>query len=303
MNIAVIDIGTNTVLMTIYDTNKKQTISDHSTIVRLGEGVSESKIITQAAIVRLINTLTDYQNAATLNNVRKFFLIATSAMRDAKNQKQVINYVFAATGLTIDVISGDDEAELTYFGGIDGIKIPTSSIGLLDIGGGSTEYIIGNSEKVVSKKSLNIGTVRLSEKFNLLGEDPKQYKINDFKQLVTEQLKTLPMVIQEKTTWVAVAGTPTSLSSIILNLTTYDANRVHGSKVTVAQLNKLCDEFSKIPPSEILKRYPILNKRHDVILAGCLILLGSFEYFRIEEIIVSDRGLRYGKIKSILTKN
>lgn len=303
MKIAAIDIGTNTVLMTIKNKSDDDSVKDFSSIVRLGEGLHDSGVISQAAIDRLIETLQNYKTILKTENVERVELIATSAMRDAKNKNEVIDQVLSKTDLTITVISGDEEASLTYFGGIDGLKFHSDSIGLLDIGGGSTEYILGNGSFIRNKKSLNIGTVRLSERFNLLGEDPNDYKIQKFTDHVYQQLQSLRFYSKPETEWVAVAGTPTSLSSVILNLTKYIPEMVHGSIITKSQLKNYTKEFSSIPPSEIVRRYPILNKRQDLILAGCLILLCSFEHFSMNKILVSDRGLRYGKLKMIAKSN
>ena len=303
MKIAAIDIGTNTVLMTIKNLSEENSVKDFSSIVRLGEGLHDSGIISQAAIDRLIETLKNYKSILDSEQVEKTELIATSAMRDAKNRSEVIEQVFSAVGMTIEVISGDEEASLTYFGGLDGLKFHSNSIGLLDIGGGSTEYIIGSGSSIKFKKSLNIGTVRLSERFGLLGENPNDYQITKFTDHVYKQLHSLPFYSKPETEWVAVAGTPTSLSSVILNLTKYIPEMVHGSIITKSQLKNYTKEFSSVPPSEIVRRYPILNKRQDLILAGCLILLCSFEHFSMNKILVSDRGLRSGKLKKMARSN
>ena len=298
MKIAAIDIGTNTVLMTIKNLETGKIIADYSEIARLGEGLNQTGLIGQDGMVRLFTILKRYSDIVYEMKVDQVFPIATSAMRDAGNRESVINFIQENTGLKIRVITGEEEAVLTYHGGLDGLNIPARMKALIDIGGGSTEYILGDGQTIQNKMSLNIGTVRLSEKFNLTGEDISVYRLEDFAAFVKTELKKLPFSGSPEISWIGVAGTPTSLSAVLQKLSRYDADAVHGSNLTRQQLNELTAEFISISPNEILKRYPILAKRHDLMLAGCLILKCSFEHFGIEYMTVSDRGLRYGVLKS-----
>lgn len=291
---AAIDIGTNTILLTVKNIETGEIIGDFQEIARLGENLTLTGIIGNPAKERAVKILLNYKEKADLLKVDHFSVIATSAMRDAKNQREIIDFVKSETGFEIEVISGDREATLTYLGGLDSLEIQSQKSALIDIGGGSTEYILGNGKDIFQKLSLNIGTVRLSERFNLFTENPSEYQISKFNDFVKSELTKIPFSGSDEITWVGVAGTATSLSAVLLNLEKYQANIVHGSKLKFSELNRLTEEFSDLSPTEIVNKYPILNKRQDLILAGCLILKCSFEHFEIEEMTVSDRGLRYG---------
>ena len=295
---AAIDIGTNTILMTVKNNETAEIIGDFQEIARLGENLTLTGIIGDTAKERAVKILSGYREKADLLKVDHFSVIATSAMRDAKNQKEIVAFVKSETGFEIEVISGDREATLTYLGGLDGLKIQSEKSALIDIGGGSTEYILGNGKDIFQKLSLNIGTVRLSERFNLFTENPSEYQISKFTDFVKSELPKIPFSGSSEISWVGVAGTATSLSAVILKLTKYQANLVHGSKLKYSELNQLTEEFANLSPTEIVKKYPILNKRQDLILGGCLILKCSFEHFGIEEMTVSDRGLRYGVLNT-----
>lgn len=291
---ASVDIGTNTVLMTVKNMETGEILGDFHNMARMGENLHHTGIIGEPALGRLIKILLEYKETGKKIGVDKFSLIATSAMRDAKNRQHIIDSVKAVTGFEIEVISGDQEAELTFHGGLDGLQVHSDQFGLIDIGGGSTEYILGNKQAIFLKKSLNIGTVRLSERFHLQGEDPSKFQISQFQMHVSEQLNSLPFQKSTETTWIAVAGTPTSLSAILNGLKTYQPEVVHGSILPADFVSEKRKEFQSIPSSEIRNRYPILGKRYDLMLAGCLILESSMTFFGIKSLVVSDRGLRYG---------
>ncbi|MCK6601350.1 MAG: hypothetical protein L6Q77_05955 [Bacteroidetes bacterium] len=295
---AAIDIGTNTILMTVKNLKTGQILGDFHHMARLGENLHHTGLIGAPAIDRLLPILKEYKSTGSKLGVEKFNLIATSAMRDAKNRQQVIEIVRAETGFVIEVVSGDREAELTFFGGLDGITPATAQTALIDIGGGSTEFILGSRTAIGLKKSLNIGTVRLSERFNLLQDDPAKFRIPDFISHVQGELATLPFQETPDTSWVAVAGTPTSLSALLNGLKTYSPETVHGSVLPLSYVTEKRIEFQSIRPELIRERYPILGKRYDLMLAGCLILETAMKHFQTRSLLVSDRGLRYGALLS-----
>lgn len=303
VNIAAIDIGTNTVLMTIKNNSTGEIIGDFQKIARLGEKIHETKIIQPQSLERFKLILREYHSLCNLHRVEKVRLIATSAMRDANNKSEIVSEIKKEFNWNIEIIKGEEEANLTFLGGIDGLIFSKNiPLGLIDIGGGSTEYILGNSEKVNKKISLNIGTVRLSEKFRIHNVIPKASDIREFTQFVQNDLTTIPFRFPDETQWLGVAGTVTSLAAIKHKLLTYQPEFIHGSEIFKHELESFTSEFSTIHPDEILQRYPILGKRFDVILAGCLILLESFKFFNIQKMTVSDRGLRYGVLNNFVSQ-
>ncbi|NUQ80282.1 MAG: hypothetical protein HUU10_01610 [Bacteroidetes bacterium] len=296
---AVLDIGTNTVLMTIQDTGNNRILGDYSSIARLGEGLQKTGKIGADAIGRLGKILTDYLKIMDKTGVSHCRLIATSAMRDASNRQEVIDQIQRDFGLTIEVISGDEEAQYTYSGGLTGLNPdPSKPIGLIDIGGGSTEYIIGTTESIRFKKSLNMGTVRYSEQFHLHSENPESFDLDGLRQEIKRQLSQLQVTPPSDTQWVGVAGTPTSLSAAFHQLKKYEATVVHGSVLSLGWLESNAAEFSKLPPKGLLERYPIFGKRYDLILAGTIILTESLRWAGTDQLMVSDHGLRYGVLNA-----
>lgn len=296
---AALDIGTNTVLMTIQDSKSGKMIGDYSSIARLGEGLQKSGIISDAAISRLEKILADYLVIMNQTAVTSCRLIATSAMRDAANRQEVIDRIKSRFGLEIEIISGEEEARYTFSGGLTGLTLnPTLPVGLIDIGGGSTEYILGTPDSILFKKSLNMGTVRYSERFHLHSPNPADFDLSGLKTEIRGQLTALMVSPSADTQWVAVAGTPTSLSAAFHQLKHYDASVVHGSVLQSDWLEAKADEFSLLPPSGLLERYPIFGKRYDLILAGVIILTESLRWAGASQIVVSDHGLRYGVLKT-----
>lgn len=296
---AALDIGTNTVLMTLQNRESGEILGDFSSIARLGEGLQKTGIIGDAAISRLEKILADYLVIMNQSGVTACRLIATSAMRDATNRQEVIDRIQTKFGFRIEVISGEEEARYTFSGGLTGLNLdPTVPIGLIDIGGGSTEYILGTPDSIQYKKSLNMGTVRYSEKFYLHSTDPADFDLTGLKKEIREHLSTLAVSPSTNTQWVAVAGTPTSLSAAFHQLKKYDAAVVHGSVLHADWLATKVEEFSQLTPAGLLEQYPIFGKRYDLILAGTVILHESLRWAGASRILVSDHGLRYGVLKA-----
>ncbi len=194
MKVASIDIGTNTLLLLIVDVKDGKIIPLHNSqfIARLGKNVDSSGLIQKEAFDRVLNALIEFKKISEKFGVERIFAIGTSALRDAKNRDEFLNFIKEKTGIEIKVISGEEEAKLTYLGAVSGLdkKFLKTKITVIDIGGGSTEVILGSGFEIEKFVSLNIGTVRITEKF-LKHSPPLDEEINDAKFYIQKEFEKI----------------------------------------------------------------------------------------------------------------
>ncbi len=292
-----IDIGTNTILMVIGEKKpdgKLNILMDEHSIARLGAGVDSSKTIRQEAIDRAIKILKSYRHLLDNNKVTRMRIVATSALRDASNRSYVVEQLSKTIAAEIEIISGDEEAYLSFIGTAEGDELST----IIDIGGGSTEIITGARGRIIAKQSLDIGAVRLSERI-FAAHPPSENEINIFEKEVNFNLHKLSSDI-ETGKFYAVAGTPTTIAQVALGMKEYDFNKINGYVLDIGTVNTTISKFLDASVEEISDRYYIHPKRADIICAGAFILKFVMEYFKITQVTVSAKGLRYGVILSVL---
>jgi exopolyphosphatase / guanosine-5'-triphosphate,3'-diphosphate pyrophosphatase len=280
-----VDIGTNTILLIIGEQRDGlwTIVSDHHAIARLGEGVHTTGIISPTALDRATAILSHYAGLLKGASVKHVRAAATSAVRDAANGSDVLAMLSAALGHPIQVISGAEEARLTFTGTVGHGPFPA---GVCDIGGGSTELVIGNQGQVRTSISLQMGAVRLEERWRS-GELPRGTattpKLDEFVGVAT---------------WYAVAGTPTSLALIDQGATTYDAAIVGGHILSANRVETLAEMLLAMSQDEIAA-LGIPTARADILPAGAVILREIMRGLQCEQIIVSTRGLRYGLMMTV----
>lgn len=295
--IAAIDVGTNTVLLLVAEISDAtiHPLYQQEQIVRLGEGVDKTQRIKPEAMQRTLHALKEYVKITRDFHVETILIAGTSALRDAQNRQEFLQLVHQELGISIRVLSGKEEAELTYWGALSNKQHLQGKIMLMDIGGGSTEFVSGNINQIDHFLSLDIGSVRLTERF--IHHDPAaEEEIKSISNIITTQLKQLKYFNQKHDYLVGVAGTVTTLAAIQQKLEPYLPEKVDGSRLKLDDVKQLVD-LLKGKTLEERKLLPGLNpNRADVILAGALILLESMKYFELDEILVSDRGLRFGLI-------
>lgn len=270
------------------------TVRDEHSIPRLGKGVDEHKKISQQTFQRALNFLKEYKDISDACRSEKILACGTSALRDAINQREFISFISQKLGFTIEVLSGDEEAELTYLGAISEFLQPHNqqNFAVLDIGGGSTELTTGIGRRVTNKQSLDIGCVRLTERI-LKTSPPLASLIERAVEEIQDHLAAYPL-LPAQTKLIGVAGTLTTLAALDLNLPIYDRERVSGHILTLGSIQRVFHTL-KTKSVEELTAYPqILAGRADVLLAGILILLEVMKKLNANQIAVSDRGLRYG---------
>jgi exopolyphosphatase/guanosine-5'-triphosphate,3'-diphosphate pyrophosphatase len=292
--VASIDIGTNTILLLIakVEEGKVNPLFEIETVARLGEGVQKNGILLKEAMDRSLQTLAQYLKWCQELEVQKVFTAGTSALREAKNSEDFLNLVKEKLDLPIEVISGEEEAQLSFLAVAKDFGEVKEPILVVDVGGGSTEFILGKGDQISQWISLPLGSVRFTEEF--LRSDPVQEEEwEKMERKIQEYLVTIPHS-QEPISMVAVGGTATTLASVEQGLEDFIAEKIHhfilGKEALKNQLllyrSKTIDERRKIPGLPIA--------RADVILAGGAILYLAMEELKCPSVLISCHGVRYG---------
>ena len=298
---ASIDIGTNTLLLLIaevIDGKIEKVLTDEHQIARLGEGLDKSGIISDNAIMRATRILHDYKNIIAEHKVELVRASATSAMRDANNSGDVKELFETILNSPIEIIAGIDEARISYLGSLE--ELSDKSDIVLDIGGGSTEVIVGKNGEISYSKSLQIGAVRITESF-FPDFNSKKENLEEARKHITDMLDGLELIDIDGNI-IAVAGTPTTIAAIDLNLPQYNAHLIHNHKLELERLELIVDIFVNKTSQELVEEYNVHPNRADVILGGALILLEFLKYTGKSSLLVSCKGLRYGLILDMFKK-
>lgn len=298
-----IDIGTNTILLLIakVEEGKVNPLFEIETVVRLGEGVQKNGILLKEAMERGLQTLAQYLKRCQDWGVQKVFAAGTSALREAKNSKDFLNLVRGKLDLSIEVISGEEEAQLSFLAVAKDIQEREKPILVVDVGGGSTEFILGKSDQIRQWISLPLGSVRFTEEF--LRSDPVQEEEwGGMERKIRELLVNIPHS-QEPLSMVAVGGTATTLASVEQGLEDFIGEKIHHFVLRKEALKNqlLLYRFKTI---EERKRIPGLPAaRADVILAGGTILYLAMEELKCPSVLISCHGVRYGLLYKKLNLN
>jgi exopolyphosphatase/guanosine-5'-triphosphate,3'-diphosphate pyrophosphatase len=296
MRVASIDIGTNTILMLIADLSADGSlsiISDEQVVARVGKGLNKTGVIEWDAFTRSERFLSVYLEKARQHNVDVLRCTGTSALRDAKNREDYLEYMHQKLHMEIEILTGDDEALWGYGGAISGFSNRSGRFAVLDIGGGSTELTIGEGFRILQRKSIDIGCVRLTEKF-LLHSPPTAAELEALLIHIDDAINAYPSFNSADTTFVGVAGTVTTLAAVELGLGDYDRNAIAGFHLTREMIERRYDQFCTMSSSGLEEVLRIDPGRADIILVGVAILKRIVEIRDIPAVIVSERGLRYG---------
>ena len=298
MIVASIDIGTNTVLLLIakveLNTGKITAIQNEYRMPRIGQGTKKSGVISSERLKLLYGVLDEYDKIIRKFNCEKVIVTGTNAFRMAGNTSSIIREIKNVFGYELNVISGKEEAEYAYLGAISGLE-EFSITTVIDIGGSSTEIIVGQGSKIISKSSLQLGSVTATEQF-LSHSPPRKSEIENLNSQIQKSFSLIDSKeIPEQV--IAIAGTATTLSCMNLEMKEFNETKVNKSLITIQNINRIILELDHLSAAEILDKYgPIMIGREDIIFAGAYILYQFMESFRIENIQVSTRGIRYGAI-------
>jgi len=296
MRYASIDIGTNTILMLIGEIDSSlsiERIRDFYEVPRLGKNVSHTKELAAESMKRAFSVLRKYSSIAKEYKVEKIIASATSAVRDATNREAFIAPVESDFGIEVEIISGATEAKLSYMGAVSGAKEKNVPTLVVDIGGGSTELSYGTAVTPANVASIDVGAVRVTEKFfsDLPPSADEIIKANEF---IRNNLSAFVFPTADSYRVFAVAGTATTLALIAQKKYEFDVSAVTNYQMTSAALRDVIDLLRVKSPTEILCMTEAAKGRADVLLAGALILMNVLEASGAQEFIATDRGLRYG---------
>jgi exopolyphosphatase/guanosine-5'-triphosphate,3'-diphosphate pyrophosphatase len=296
---AFIDIGTNAILCLIADlreTGRFRVVDDLADIARLGQGVDHTGRISPEGEQRALTVLERYRDHCRNLGVQEIIAVGTSALRDAKNSGEVRARYRDKLGFDIRVISGREEAAYSFLAVQGGLSLDAEEFLVIDIGGGSTEFIRGDRSGVSQSVSIDIGSVRLTERF--LHSDPAHRdEVTAMIAAVDQEIAGLPRLgieTDSSLTLVGIAGTFTTLAAVQKQLRHYSHSNVHGSRLTLDELQRQINLFQE---KSIAERKVIIGmdpKRADVIFAGACLIERIMKFYRVEHVIVSDQGVRYG---------
>ncbi len=294
MRVAALDFGTNTFLCLIAEAERGKilsVLSDQQEIVRLGQGLSSTKRIHPDALVRAQAALGSFSKIIKEFKVDRVLAVATAAARDAENAGE-FKSLCDELQIPVQIISGDLEAKLTFQGALFGQENHLQSV-VIDVGGGSTEYIYGNQQGLEWATSLKFGCVTATERF-LTQEPAQDGEFLNLKNFISSQICEGLKEIASRPfdQIVAVAGTPTTLAAIELG--GFIEDKVQGFTLTSAHLERWITNLKKLTTAEKTAQYNIPASRADVLLAGATILYESLKFFKNDRMIVSTKGVRYG---------
>jgi len=300
--VAAIDCGTNSIRLLVADiTNGKfQEVLRTMEIVRLGQGVDENKSFHPDAIVRTLTAVKSFRDLIASKGVEKIRFCATSATRDAANRDLFIDGVQEILGVQVEVIPGEEEARLSFLGATKELDQNQSPFLVVDIGGGSTEFVLG-SEKVDSAKSVNIGCVRMSER-HLTSQPPTMDQIAraivDIDLAITQAASVVPITTAKSL--IAVAGTATTVAAAALELSEYDRYAIHLSRISAEKVHKVAQMFQSMSKDEIASLGYMHPGRVDVITAGSLVLSRIMAATGASEFVASESDILDGIAWSLI---
>jgi exopolyphosphatase/guanosine-5'-triphosphate,3'-diphosphate pyrophosphatase len=298
VRVAAVDCGTNSVRLLIRDLPGEE-LHREMRIVRLGEGVDRTGFLAPQAISRTRDALEAYAAACASLGVDKTRMVATSATRDASNRADFVEMVVATLGVEPEVISGHDEAALSFRGATFGLAPQDGPFLVMDIGGGSTELVLGTTA-VEAACSIDVGCVRLTER-HLRSDPPTPGQIAaataDVDAALLSALETVPA--SRARTAVGLAGSVTTVAALALELTSYQPEVIHLSRMSRDQVARITADLLAMSHDE-RSRLPVMHPgRVDVIGGGALVLDRAMELLSLDEIVVSESDILDGIALSV----
>jgi ppx/gppA family phosphatase len=291
MKVATVDIGTNSMRLLIadYENNKIFNRKKYVEVTRIGKGVDEKGMISGEAINLNSSVLEKFISLAKSKRCEKIRVIGTSALRDSKNSDEFIKKAYEKTGVNIEIISGEMEANLGFLG-IKSILDEKKYTLTIDIGGGSTEFILGNRDgELVFSKSENIGVVRLTERFLKL-DIPSDIEIIEMDKYIETVIGDTIDVLKRYDIgkFIGIGGTATSISSMIQKMEIYCSDKIHNSKIYYDELLEIYKNLKKMTLEEKKMIVGLQAKRADVIFTGVCIMKKIMSMLDIEYVTVSE---------------
>jgi len=292
----VVDIGSNSTRLLIADVagGRVRKVERHSRVTRLGRGVDLTGQLAAEAIEAACEAVGDYVALYQEAGAETVVAIATSAVRDAANGGAFVAELRERFAISARVLGGEEEAQLTYLG-VTSEHPPVELTLAIDIGGGSTEMIVGSGEDIAFHASLQLGVVRHTER-HLASDPPTAAELErlaaDVRGQIDAAIAGRPEA--EAVAGIAVAGTPTSLAAVELGLEPYDPARVHGHALSLDSIRRMLSRLAAAPLAERAEIRGLHPDRAPTIVAGVVILVEAMRAFGLERIVVSERDILYG---------
>ncbi|MBS0160011.1 MAG: Ppx/GppA family phosphatase [Nitrospira sp.] len=304
--LAGIDIGTLTCRLLIAELAPSGTLRELRSdrrILRLGQGVDRDRMLRGDAMARVAETLKEWCTLMEGYQLDASIAVATSAVRDAGNREEFVRLIHRQTGLEIEILSGEEEARRTILGIRSGLPAGVSDVLALDIGGGSTEFILDRPGQTPMMRSVDIGVVRLCERL-LRHDPPTSEEIHQAREWVRAETVTAvgEMTLPVGLTFVGTAGTITSLAAMAQQLPTYEPARIHNYRLARTVVEELESTLLARTKSERVGLPGLEANREEVIAAGAIILRTVMETVKIPSLLVSDLGLREGVLLDLATR-
>jgi exopolyphosphatase / guanosine-5'-triphosphate,3'-diphosphate pyrophosphatase len=293
MRVAAVDLGTNSTRLLVADLAdvRVDDVVRRLKITRLGEGVDERKRLLPGPIARVRNVLVDFRREIAELGAERTLLVATSAVRDAENGEAFLGEIEWSYGFATRLLSGDEEAQLTFRGAALGRHLAEKTL-LLDIGGGSTELVVGDTDGLRFHDSLELGSVRLTERF-LHSDPPSADELDACAQAAREVLVArIPDVRSNGA--IGVGGTITSIAALDLGLEDYDPKQLHGHPLSRTGVAAQLERLAALPVAERGELPALDPDRAPVIVGGAVILQEALERFGLESIEASEHDLLDG---------
>ena len=292
--VGVVDLGTNSTRLLVADVDDGavREVDRRLTITRLGEGVDERRLLLPTALARVRNTLSEYRRALEASRAERTLAVATSAVRDAENGEAFLGEVEWSYGFDTRLLSGHDEALMTFRGVSAGREVTDGTL-VVDVGGGSTELVLGGPAGVAWYDSLDLGCVRLTERF-LRSDPPEPAELDAARTQVHALLAERVPADTRPTRAIGVAGTVTTLAVLSLGLDEEDPALVDGHELSSAWIAGQVERLAAMPVEEIRGLRGMHPDRAPVILAGAVVLAETLDHFGLEALEVSEQDIMHG---------
>ncbi|MGZ5491671.1 MAG: Ppx/GppA phosphatase family protein [Nitrososphaeraceae archaeon] len=315
MKLASIDVGTNSTRLLIAGCDKKPsstykltTLAREMEITRIGRNLDKTGLISKHSAEGTLEVLASYLKKIKGEGVESFRVVGTSALRKAKNTTCFKKLVNEKLGINVEVITGIEEARLSFYGALRGMDILSQTdlknILVIDIGGGSTEFILGSHEdKIILVQSIDLGCVNLTERFikNSAGK-PGNQELTDLNEFISTRLIDLVNKIKKRgfSILIGLAGTISTLAAVNLELIAYSKNKIHHHILSEQKIMQIYGLFCSVNLEERKKIAGLDPKRADIIISGTAILLQIMNMLDVEKLLVSEDDILDGIVYSLL---
>jgi exopolyphosphatase / guanosine-5'-triphosphate,3'-diphosphate pyrophosphatase len=324
MKLAAIDIGTNSTRLLISDckktgsTYKFSTLAREMEITRIGKNMDKTGLISGHSAEETMKVLASYLKKIKAEGVNSFRIVGTSALRKAKNAIWFKKLVNEKLGTNVEVITGIEEANLSFCGVIKGVgadklskqlkvlshEIDLNNILVIDIGGGSTEFILGSHEgKIIMLQSIGLGSVNLTERFikDTTGK-PDNQELKELNEFISARLMNLVVKIKKLgfSILIGLAGTISALAAVDLGLITYSKDKIHHHILSLQKVRQIYELFCSLNLEERKQISGLDPKRADIIISGTVILLQIMDMLGVEKLLVSEDDILDGIVYSLL---